>query len=81
MQWMLGILLWVWLSMRLERDGENVFNLMWFVCVGKLFSDIWAVTGFMSTVRNKQAYQALPGEESALLKNIRRTEKSIKGKN
>lgn len=33
---------------------------MWLVCIGKLFSDIWAVTGFMTTVRNKQGYQAIP---------------------
>lgn len=53
MQWILGILLWVWASMKLEKDGESIFNLMWLISIGKLFSDLWAVTGFMSTIRNK----------------------------
>lgn len=57
MQWLLGILLWVWASIKLEKEGENVFNLMWLICVGKLFSDLWAVTGFMSTIKNKLHYQ------------------------
>lgn len=60
MQYSLGILLWVWSSIKLEKDGENVFNLMWFICVGKLFSDIWALRGFMSTLKNKLTYE-LPG--------------------
>ena len=53
MQFLLGILLWVWSSIKLEKEGENQFNLMWFICIGKLFSDYWAVSGFMSTVKNK----------------------------
>ena len=57
MQWLLGILLWVWASIKLEKEGENVFNLMWLICVGKLFSDLWAVTGFMTTIKNKLHYQ------------------------
>lgn len=60
MQYSLGILLWVWSSIKLEKEGENVFNLMWAICIGKLFSDLWAMTGFMSTLKNKQAYQSLP---------------------
>jgi hypothetical protein len=56
MQWILGIILWVWLSIRLEKDGENVFNLMWLVSIIKLFTDLWAVIGFMSTIQNKQPY-------------------------
>jgi hypothetical protein len=34
--------------------------MMWFICIFKLFFDIWAVTGFMSTIKNKQSYQAIP---------------------
>lgn len=37
---------------------------MWFICIGKLFSDWWAVSGFMTTIKNKQLYQSLPQEET-----------------
>jgi phosphatidylinositol glycan class M len=65
MQWVLGISLWVWLSMRLEKDGENVYNMMWFICVAKLLVDLWVVVGFMGTVVNKQSYCAVEGEEES----------------
>ena len=64
MQWLLGILLWVWSSIKLEREGENVFNLMWLICVGKMGLDLWAVWGFLGTVvRNKGGYVQVPGKD------------------
>lgn len=36
---------------------------MWLVCVIKLFTDLWSLIGFMDTIRNKQLYQKVPGEE------------------
>ena len=58
-QWVLGIMVWVWFSGKLENQGLNVFFGMWFICIGKLFLDIWVVIGFMSTIQNKIGYQPL----------------------
>ena len=56
-QWVLGIMVWVWLSFRLEKDGENIFNLMWMMCVIKLFWDLWVVLSFLKTVKNIHGYE------------------------
>jgi len=51
LQWVLGVALWIWLSLKLEDTGEEVFLIMWIICLGKLFLDIWVLAGFMQTVR------------------------------
>ena len=58
-QWVLGILIWVWMSIKLESSGENVFRGMWVICIGKLFNDLWVLVGFMKTIKNVQLYQKL----------------------
>ena len=63
-QWVLGILVWVWMSIRLEQQGENLFKGMWIVCLCKLFSDLWALAGFMSTIKNVHSYQPISQNES-----------------
>lgn len=51
LQYLLGILLWTALSIKLEGEGENVFTLMWAICIFKLGMDLWVVLGFMNSVR------------------------------
>ena len=59
-QWVLGVAVWVWMSLKLEGDGENIFKGMWMICIGKLFLDIWVLSGFMKTIRNVHPYAAIP---------------------
>lgn len=40
---------------------------MWLVCIIKLFTDLWAVIGFMSTVQNKLPYHLAKDEQTANL--------------
>lgn len=49
-QWVFGILLWVWLSSKLENDGENVFHVMWLICIFTIVLDLWVLNGFMKTL-------------------------------
>lgn len=51
-QWILGIMVWVWLSGKLEGSGDNVFFGIWFISICKLFMDIWVTLGFLGTIKN-----------------------------
>ena len=64
LQWVLGILVWVWMSLRLEGEGDNIFKGMWIVCLIKLFLDLWVMCGFMKTIRNVHPYQAVSSNET-----------------
>lgn len=64
MQWVLGVLVWVWMSLKLERDGDNIFMGMWVICICKLFLDLWVLTGFLKTLRSIQSYEQLPSKSS-----------------
>ena len=63
-QWVLGVAIWVWMSLRLEGDGDNIFKGMWMICIGKLFLDMWVLYGFMKTIRNVLPYSAIPQKQT-----------------
>jgi hypothetical protein len=50
-QWFFGIAIWIWLSIKVESDGENILFAMWVICLGKIGLDLWVLVGFMKTVK------------------------------
>lgn len=51
LQYFLSIIIWIWLSMSLENEGENNLHTMWLICLFQIYMHIWVVTSFMKTVR------------------------------
>lgn len=77
MQWLLGILLWVWLANKLEGEGVNAFSTLWIISLFKLGLDTWVLIGFMATITNRAGYQALPDSDPIPDPTV----KSLKAKN
>jgi phosphatidylinositol glycan class M len=51
LQWFFGISIWIWMSMKLEGDGDNILFGMWVICLGKILLDLWVLLQFMKTVK------------------------------
>jgi len=51
LQYMFPILIWIWLSIRLESNGENYLHTMWVATLFQVFFQIWVVKSFMQTVK------------------------------
>lgn len=34
--WMLGVLTWVWVAEKIEGKGENMFYMMWVICLARM---------------------------------------------
>ena len=51
LQWLFGICLWVWLSIKLEMDGDNIMTAVWVICILKIGIDVWVMIGFIQTVK------------------------------
>jgi hypothetical protein len=54
-QWFLGIAVWIWMSLKVEAEGDNVLLAMWVICLGKILIDLWVLIGFMKTVKIQDA--------------------------
>lgn len=54
-QWFLGITVWIWMSLKVEAEGDNVLLAMWVICLGKILIDLWVLIGFMKTVKIQDA--------------------------
>jgi phosphatidylinositol glycan class M len=51
LQYFLPILTWIWLSMKMENDGENHLHIMWIICLFQIYMHLWVLTSFMKTIR------------------------------
>ena len=54
-QWVLGVGLWVWISIKLEQDGDNLINAIWVISIVKILLDLWVLLGFIKTVKVQNA--------------------------
>ena len=50
LQYILPIVIWIWLSIRLENEGENNLHVMWLICLFQIYMHLWVLTSFMKTV-------------------------------
>jgi hypothetical protein len=55
LQWVFGISIWIWMSMKLEGDGDSILFAMWVICLGKILLDLWVLLQFMKTVKVQDA--------------------------
>ena len=49
-QYMFPLLAWVWLSLRLEGDGENYLHTMWLLGLFTVFFQLWVIVSFVKTM-------------------------------
>ena len=51
LQYFFPILIWIWLSLQLENEGQNYLHTMWMICLFQLYMHLWVLYSFMKTVR------------------------------
>jgi hypothetical protein len=49
--WLLGILTWVWVAEKIETQGQNMFILMWVVCLARMIGETWVLVSLVSTMQ------------------------------
>lgn len=51
LQYFFPILMWIWLSLRLEGGGENNLHTMWLICLFQVYMHLWVVVSFLQTIK------------------------------
>jgi hypothetical protein len=51
LQWFFGVAIWIWMSLKVEAEGENILLAMWVICLGRILLDLWVLLGFIKTVK------------------------------
>lgn len=49
--WLLGVLTWVWTAEKIETQGDNMFTLMWIVCLARMAGESWIFVQIASTLQ------------------------------